>query len=114
MKKKINAICVFNTFIDSDNYGKKYEEYAFGYGLEALNKKGQDPELMDFVRELLISCPEEYFFTESLLNDVGYQCVFIEGIPNQNQIDFTLLIDKALNKGFYVTDETNGGIYAPK
>jgi hypothetical protein len=114
MIKKTNAICVFNIFIDNATYGSRYEEYIYGYGLDTSENQGRDPDLIKFIKELLVNFPEEYFETESLLDDIGSHAVFIEGKPKQNNIDFNVIIKIALEKGFYVTNETNGGLYTPK
>ncbi|HAS43640.1 MAG TPA: hypothetical protein DCS93_24380 [Microscillaceae bacterium] len=107
--KKITAICVFNTPIDGKNYGKIYKEYVYGYGMGF----GPDPDLYQFVKDLLEDFPKEYFDTEDLLEDVGYHTVFIEQNQALPRLDFHILIDKALKAGFYISDETNGGFYNP-
>ncbi|OJJ22824.1 hypothetical protein BKI52_00290 [marine bacterium AO1-C] len=108
--QKITAICVFNTPIDAQSYGTIYEEYIYEYGLEY----GPDPALLAFVEELLGEFPKEYFDTEDLLADVGHHMVFIEQNPALPHLDFHILIDRALRAGFYVSDETNSGIYNPR
>jgi len=39
--------------------------------------------------------------------------VFIEQSQSLPRLDFHILIDKALEAGFYISDETNGGFYNP-
>ncbi len=95
--------------MDSQNQREIYLEYIYEYGLE----QGPDPALIEFVENLLKDFPKEYFDTEDLLADVGYCMVFIEQNPALPRLNFYILVDRALQAGFYVSDETNSGIYSP-
>lgn len=112
MAQKITEIAIFNVPIDSSNYGSYYEEYVYGYGLEY----GRDVLLSAFVQTLLDRFPVTFFDINgaSLLDDIGYRMVLLElSELGKMQLDLSIVVDLALKEGFYVIDETNGGLYTP-
>lgn len=107
--REITELFIFDYPVTIDIYSELYTEYVYGCEME----DAPNPDLLQFIQELLKDFPKEYFDSYDLEDDVGGIMVVIEKSRELPRLDFNIVIDRALNAGFYVVDTVNKRVYNP-